>query len=429
MEIDRPEISKEFLDKVKVLARAKMMLPSDKLKTLVDINNIICECEFLPDGSLDYRISDKSTTQLRFKIEDGSPTIIEYKSGEWLQQFDIAYGFANVLMIEIDHDLIKTRMNLLEKINSTQDIIEQIECALKLVKSDLFYANAWELLSMYCITSGQYKNAARAAITAVNLEPDNAQFRLELSKIYYTALLNSKWTVSLGCTLDYARQVVEKHCQEVLRLSKNAELNRVAEQIMSDLHSDIDGQAEFGTACELCELDTSDALDDITDSVQNTKTPKPPSDKPLSKEIAIKGWEIWWEIFVRQYSQRCVKRWAAKCVQMKDYNDMKRVWLKAFEPLWLAGCELEKSIRLKEIREKVIQNYQKSGKLHGDDRKSIEAGLEEFTKSSGEIASQVITSFRALQSQSFEATLRELPKFDQASLLGKLKRLIYDYRV
>jgi hypothetical protein len=434
MEINRLDISKEFLEKVKILAQAKTMLPADKLRQVKDLHRVTCECDFLPDGSLDYRVGDDTATHLHFKIEDGSIIIIEYKLGEWLQRIDIASGFANLLMADIESDFIKIGNNLLDKMQNAQDVMEKVKYAKKTAQLRPFTASGWGILSHTCSFAGLHKEAARAATIALNLEPYNATTHISLSIIYYTALTNSKCGESLGCTSGYARQVIEKHCREAMKLSKDAKLNTVAEEMMNFLHKNehieyIHGQAEFGTACELCELDPSDALDDITDSVKNTKTPKPPLDKPPSKEIAVKVWATWWEIFVRQYSQRCVQRWADECVQMKDYNDMKKVWLKAFEPLWLAGCELEKSIRLKETTETARQKYLKSGKLNADDLKSIEAGLQAFTKSSDEIASQVIANFRALQSQSIEATLKELPHFDQASLLGKLKRLIYDYRV
>ena len=429
MEIERFEISNELLDKFKVLAQAKTMLPAYKLRQIKDLQGVTCECDFLPDGSLDYRVGDQTATQLHFKIEDGSIIIIEYKLGDWLQRVDIASAFANVLMVNVESAFIKIGRDLLDKMENIQDVMEKVEYAKKVAQSRPFKASAWAILSHTCTSAGLDKDAAQAATIALNLEPYNAVTHISLSIIYYTALINSKCAVALGCTSGYARQVVEKHCREAMKLSKDTKLNSVAEEMMSRLRTDLYSLGEFYAVCELCALNPRDALDDLTDVMKETHTPKPPSGEHLSMELAAEGWAAWWAIFLRHYSEKCERRWAAKCVQMKDYNDMKRVWLEAFEPLWLAGCELAKTIRLKEVRETVIQKYLNSGELHEDDRKSLEAWLEEYNKPFDEIASQVIDKFNVLQRQAIEATLKELPHFDQASLLGKLKRLIYDYRV
>ena len=333
MEIDRPEISKELLENFKILAQAKVMLPAYKLSQIKDLHGVTCECAFLPDGSLDYRVGDQTATQLHFKIEDGSIIIIEYKLGDWLQRVDLASAFANVLMVNLEAAFIKIGSDLLDKMENIQDVMEKVEYAKKVAQSRPFKASAWAILSHTCTSAGLDKDAAQAATIALNLEPYNAVTHISLSIIYYTALINSKCAVALGCTSGYARQVVEKHCREAMKLSKDTKLNSVAEEMMSGLRTDVTdvySLGEFYAVCELCDLNPRDALDDLTAVMKETHTPKPPSDKPLSDELVAEGWAAWWAIFLRHYCEKCGHRWIAKCVQMKDYNDIKRVWLEAF---------------------------------------------------------------------------------------------------
>jgi len=108
-------------------------------------------------------------------------------------------------------------------------------------------ATAWSALSWKYIEAGKFKAAEKAASTAVSLAPDVAQLHFALSTIYYGALCNSKGIASpkqapseltlevLGCNDKYARQMVETHAMETIKLSKDEGLRRAANEQMANL--------------------------------------------------------------------------------------------------------------------------------------------------------------------------------------------------
>ena len=131
-------------------------------------------------------------------------------------------------------------------------------------------ARAWSVLSWKYMEAGKFKAAEKAASTTVGLAPDIAQLHFALSTIYYGALCNFEGTISvdeftkplgtaeqlrhkkpsffaseqppneltleaLECNDEYARRMVETHAMETIRLSRDKELTKAAEEQLATL--------------------------------------------------------------------------------------------------------------------------------------------------------------------------------------------------
>jgi len=150
---------------------------------------------------------------------------------------------------------------------------EAIERLKEITSKNQKLAIAWSALSEACLSAGRFEEAKETAITAVDLNPQEALLHFNLSTIYYVALCNSKASsldISqqqyrlivrglktdpkllstpdelpepvkgltlqvLGCSYDYARQMAEKHCRKALKLSKDMELTRAAKDQLATL--------------------------------------------------------------------------------------------------------------------------------------------------------------------------------------------------
>lgn len=139
------------------------------------------------------------------------------------------------------------------------------------------FALAWSYLSAAYMAIGKLKDAERVAITAVKLAPESAICHFNLSTVYYIALCNSKgydrdsierfkrllgpeevqqlrridpsffpegeppdWLQKvtleeLGCGYEHARQMVEKHARETIKLSADREFTKEAKSQLATL--------------------------------------------------------------------------------------------------------------------------------------------------------------------------------------------------
>jgi tetratricopeptide (TPR) repeat protein len=112
-------------------------------------------------------------------------------------------------------------------------------------------AAAWSALAWKHMEAGRFREAEKAASTAVSLAPDVAQLHFSLSTIFLAALANAKeartsLAVSkqplndltlelLGCDYERAREMVKAHATETVRLSKNKSLRIAAEDQLANL--------------------------------------------------------------------------------------------------------------------------------------------------------------------------------------------------
>jgi hypothetical protein len=182
-----------------------------------------------------------------------------------------------------------------------------------------------------------------------------------------------------------------------------------------------------------CGLDGSDAIDDMTDSFDKASKSTASLHFPqgrLSEDRAplAEAWVKWWRTFLEEYSLKCVKRWVAKCGNLRDTQIMEKLWLQCFEPLWLTGCGTAVYLQVRNLKVGVITSFSRhSEKLSDSEREDLQADLQrwvDWCDQWGEVASLIITEFKEKQRQAIVQTLKELKEYDEASLLGKLKRLI-----
>ena len=93
---------------------------------------------------------------------------------------------------------------------------------------------------------GRAKDAEGALLKAISLAPNNPNPHLGLGTLYAAATGNSRGVMpppgfaeitleALGCSYEYARKMAEGHAKEVLRLSKDKELRRAANDQLINL--------------------------------------------------------------------------------------------------------------------------------------------------------------------------------------------------
>ena len=199
---------------------------------------------------------------------------------------------------------------------------------------------------------------------------------------------------------------------------------------MEQLHETV---RELQVIAVACGLAASDVLDDIADSFDKPNKLAALahfSQNRLSEDWAphMEVWVKWWGIFLEEYSSKCVKRWVAKSGNLKDSQSMEKLWLESFEPLWVAGCDIAKRGRVKDLKDGFTAIFSRHLKnLSDPEREDLQADLQawvDWCDKWGEGALLIIAEFKEKQRQAIAQTLRDLREYDEASLLGKLKRLI-----
>ena len=107
---------------------------------------------------------------------------------------------------------------------------------------------------------------------------------------------------------------------------------------------------------------------------------------------------------------------------------MEGLWLRDFEPLRVAGFNIAKDARMKDLRDGIATVFSKrSEDVAHSERDSLEADRQvvtEWFERFGEAASLVAAGVQEAQRQAVSHAVKELGQYDRASLLGNLKRLI-----
>ncbi len=175
-----------------------------------------------------------------------------------------------------------------------------------------------------------------------------------------------------------------------------------------------------GRAAE-CVLSMDVALRDIADSMDEANEAVARFDADRSEQDRWSGiagaWSRWWSIFLRQYGTRCFGRWRDRCGNLDDYGAVVELWTGSFVPLQMAGCEIVKQVRLKQVRQEVAE-LSRSPDVSGTEHKA----LLEWSAPLDDTLSKLITSHTELQKTAITRSLRDMAEHDQASTLSKLPR-------
>jgi len=141
-----------------------------------------------------------------------------------------------------------------------------------------------------------------------------------------------------------------------------------------------------------------------------------------SKDKTTDSYLQWWAIFLKEWSYRCVVKWLDQYGDSKDYQRIQDSWF-GFEILWVTGCDIVRITRLNELREATSKaiTRESPSKIDIEDTWRWH---NESTKQLDETVGKMIELFKEKQRQAITQTLKELEKYDKASLLGKLKHLL-----
>ncbi|MEE8470980.1 MAG: hypothetical protein V3S51_06595 [Dehalococcoidia bacterium] len=136
---------------------------------------------------------------------------------------------------------------------------------------------------------------------------------------------------------------------------------------------------------------------------------------------AIAGaWSRWWNVFLRQYGNRCLSRWRDKCGQWSDRQYVERLWTESFVPLQMAGCEIAKQVRLTQVNQAVVA-------LSDSPEVSVTQSEEaaQWAARLDDTLSKLIASHTELQKQDVTRSLKDLAEHDSGFRLGRLKRSLF----
>jgi len=200
--------------------------------------------------------------------------------------------------------------------------------------------------------------------------------------------------------------------------------------VEAEFHKEVN---ELHRVATVCGVNPNDALDDIADSFEKPNklatSPRFSQDR-LTEDWAphMEAWIKWWGMFLEEYSLKCVKRWMAKCGDLRDTKTMEKLWLESFEPLWVAGCDIAKRGRVKDLKDGFNALFSRHSKnLSDTEQKELQDDLQawvEWCDKWGEGALLIIAEFKEKQTRAITQSLKELRGYDEASLLGKLKSLM-----
>lgn len=180
---------------------------------------------------------------------------------------------------------------------------------------------------------------------------------------------------------------------------------------------------EIAALAKECGINTEEAYNDIASSFEKPNKlmarHKLPSDNILSGYG--EAWIKWWDIFLREYLNKCIERWGTIYGRSLDADTLRAYWFERFQPLWMAGCDVAKSIRMKEFQEAVTMYMEHVVDLNNEDKLEAQAWIERIE----EAASQAVTLFKESHSEALDKTIAALKDFDNTNIFGKLKRRIF----
>jgi len=232
------EPTKDLLDKVIFIAETKTQLPLDA-RGVLNAWGVYCRVNRLPDGALFYQAGGKFVARLRFVVEvDSSITVRKYQPGDWENNLVPTYDNARFTSENLQKG--KEMDELLAGARDTEEKIRRFEQRASEVPNQ---ANYWSTISMLVglyRDVGRFRDAEKAAISAVEAWPNQPLPHFALSYIYFVALLNAKRVKveaaneqfikehgapaagltleTLGYTYEQAYALAGRHLEKVLEL-------------------------------------------------------------------------------------------------------------------------------------------------------------------------------------------------------------------
>jgi hypothetical protein len=175
--------------------------------------------------------------------------------------------------------------------------------------------------------------------------------------------------------------------------------------------------AECGLNMDVALRDIADSMDEANESVSKFDADKPEED--LWSGIAG-AWSRWWSVFLRQYGTRCFGRWRDRYGNSDDYAAMEQLWSDAFSPLQMAGCDIVKQVRLKQVRHEVAELS-----IRPTVSRAQRKALQEWSAPLDDTLSRLITSHTELQRIAITRSVRDMAEHDKGSTFAKLKRSVF----
>ena len=176
---------------------------------------------------------------------------------------------------------------------------------------------------------------------------------------------------------------------------------------------------ELELMAAVCKINPDSVIDDIAFSEEATnKLTQSLQSKDKTKDPYLQ----WWEIFLKEWSYKCIVKWIDQYDDSKDYQRMQNSWF-GFEILWVIGCDIVRITRLNDLSEAISKVIAREAPSKTN-IEEIRQWHNESTRQLDETVLKMIELFKEKQRQAITQTLKELEEYDKASLLGKLKRLI-----
>lgn len=193
--------------------------------------------------------------------------------------------------------------------------------------------------------------------------------------------------------------------------------------VFTELSRDSEQLSSFQLCTIRCGLNPSNTLSDVADSMDEANEAVIKLDVNKSDGdswSAIAGaWSRWWNIFLRQYGNRCLRRWRDKCSGWDDLQYMERLWTESFVPLQTSGSDIAKQVRLRQVNQAVAELSKKPGVSRKE-----RSELLQWAACLDAPLSKLIASHTELQKQDVTRSLKDLAESAKGSRINKLKRSI-----
>jgi len=184
------EPPRDLLEKVMVVADVCSQLLVTERNILRDWG-VYCRVNRLPGGALLYQAGGKLVARLRFVVEvDGSTTLRKYHPGAWEHDLELTYDNAKFRAENLRRG--KEMDELLAGVTDTEEKIRRLEQRASEVSNQVNYWSTTSLLVGLYRDVGRFRDAEKAAISAVEAWPNQPVPHFTLSYIYFVALLNAK---------------------------------------------------------------------------------------------------------------------------------------------------------------------------------------------------------------------------------------------
>lgn len=139
-----------------------------------------------------------------------------------------------------DMELVQARQ-MLE--NNPDEAVSRLE---QIVSRNPESASCWNTLAIGYMQTGRAKETERALFKAISLDPNDPAPHLGLSTLYKAAMCVSIGVTAplgyseitleaLGCSYEHARKMVEKHANEVFKLTSDKEFRRAARNSLEEI--------------------------------------------------------------------------------------------------------------------------------------------------------------------------------------------------